>query len=335
MIQELHTGPENSPPLFFVLAWFSAKLGDPSVAIRLPSLVFGAGTLPLLYAVAKETFDVRVGLLGAAVLGLSPFSLYYGIEARPYATMAFFVLLSTWALLRAARTREWRWWLFYGLAAACAAYSHYTSVFALIAQGVWTLWTCRDRVRETRCWQACWLPCCTYHGWRTSAAKFDRSSRSAAPAPRHNVLVDLRHVIPGYPDTTLFSIPTLPRPACIADLRRRGRDLAVTKCLGTSCVARCTSRPPADQDPNPADGTCDTHRTAAVQPGREAICGCARGPYASVPYACLITPPRSRPSREDGESWPPPSRFATLTLDRSAPWTAIRPATIRAGRVVS
>ncbi len=124
LIRNVHTGPENSPPLFFVLAWFSAKLGDATIWIRLPSLLLGAATIPLLYAVGREAFDARVGLLGATVLGLSPFSLYYGIEARAYATMTFFVVLSTWALLRAAGTRERRWWLLYAFAATAAAYSH-------------------------------------------------------------------------------------------------------------------------------------------------------------------------------------------------------------------
>src|ERR1700759_3722294 len=147
VIRNVHTGAENSPPLFFVLAWLSAKLGDPSIWIRVPSLVLGTLTIPLIYALGRETVGRVPGLVAAAVVGASPFSVYYGIEARPYATMAFFVALSTWALVRAVRSGAVGWWGLYAVAAAGAVSSHYTSVFVLAVQGAWGLWASRPRLR--------------------------------------------------------------------------------------------------------------------------------------------------------------------------------------------
>ena len=37
-------GAEVSPPLFFVLAWAARRLGEPTVLIRLPSLIFGTAS---------------------------------------------------------------------------------------------------------------------------------------------------------------------------------------------------------------------------------------------------------------------------------------------------
>lgn len=37
-----------NPPLFFLLAWATAKLGDPTVWIRMPSVIAGAATVPLV-----------------------------------------------------------------------------------------------------------------------------------------------------------------------------------------------------------------------------------------------------------------------------------------------
>ena len=34
VITAVHTGGENSPPLFFVLSWLTSKLGDPTVWLR-------------------------------------------------------------------------------------------------------------------------------------------------------------------------------------------------------------------------------------------------------------------------------------------------------------
>ena len=68
----------------------------------------------------RDTVGRVPGAIGAAVVAVSPFSLYYGVEARPYATLAFCCALSTYALVRAARTREVRWWGLYAVAAAAA-----------------------------------------------------------------------------------------------------------------------------------------------------------------------------------------------------------------------
>ncbi len=148
VLTTVHTGGENSPPLFFLLAWFTAKLGDPTVWIRLPSIVLGAATVPLVYGVGRQSVGRPAGLIGAAFFAISPFTVYYGTEARPYATMTFFVALSTFALLNAARTRETRWWILYVAATAGAAYTHYTCIFVLGVQALWSIWRCRDRLRQ-------------------------------------------------------------------------------------------------------------------------------------------------------------------------------------------
>jgi hypothetical protein len=148
VLTNVHSGGENSPPLFFLLAWLTAKLGDPTVWIRLPSIVLGAATVPLLYAIGRETVGRAAGLIAAAAYAISPFTVYYGTEARPYATMTFFVAVAMLALLRAVDTRRRGWWALYVVAAAAAAYTHYTCIFVLGVLGLWSVWRCRDRLRE-------------------------------------------------------------------------------------------------------------------------------------------------------------------------------------------
>jgi Dolichyl-phosphate-mannose-protein mannosyltransferase len=209
MIRGVHTGAENSPPLFFILAWLSAKLGDPTVLIRLPSLLLGTATIPLLYLVGREIATPRAGLLGAALLGISPFSLYYGVEARPYATMAFFVVLSTWALLRAVDTRRRAWWIVYSVAVVGAAYSHYTSVFVLGTQAMWSLWVLRDRLREPLAANA--ISALLYLPWISHIrGKSLAVIGSLQPLNAHNVVRDLARVTGGYPYAFPHQIPTVP-----------------------------------------------------------------------------------------------------------------------------
>ncbi len=214
VLRTVHTGAENSPPLFFVLSWVSAKLGDPSVWIRLPSLILGTATIPLIYAIGRQTVGRVPGLLGAAIVAASPFSIYYGIEARPYATMAFFVALSTLALLRAIRSGSRWWWLVYVLASAAAAYTHYTVIFVLAMQAAWSLWMCRDRLREPLLANVAvallyipWLP--QLRGKGLTAIGF------LWPLNFHNVVKDVLRLIPGYPYAPLSAIPTLAGMAAI------------------------------------------------------------------------------------------------------------------------
>ena len=138
---------EVTPPLYTVLAWVTAKIGDPTLWIRLPSLAFGTLTIPLTYVLGARTVGRPAALVGAAVLTIAPFAIFYSTEARAYATLAFLVLVSTLALLRALETGEARWWAAFGVAAALALYAHYTAIFALGAQAGWAAFTHRDRLR--------------------------------------------------------------------------------------------------------------------------------------------------------------------------------------------
>ncbi len=229
--KDVHTGPENSPPLFFILAWLCSKLGNPTVWIRLPSLLLGTATIPLIYLLGRETIGRTGAAIGAAIVVCSPFSTYYGIEARPYATMAFFLTLSTLALVRAVRSGSLAWWSVYVLAAAGAAYSHYTSVFVLGVQALWSLWICRGRVRAPLL--ANLLVVLVYLPWIPDVrGKALGVIGLLEPLTAHNVLVDLLRVIPGYPYAPLHAIPTI--PGLIA--------LAVCAILGLGCVVRKLSR---------------------------------------------------------------------------------------------
>jgi mannosyltransferase len=147
VLQVVHD-TEKTPPLHFVLAWASAKLGDPAVWLRLPSLVFGTATVPLVYMLGLRAVGPRAALLAASVFALDPFAIFYSAEARAYATITCLVALSTLALLVALDTRSRPWWAVYGVATLAAVYTHYIAVLVLATQVAWALWAHRDQRRE-------------------------------------------------------------------------------------------------------------------------------------------------------------------------------------------
>jgi hypothetical protein len=207
VLTNVHTGGENSPPLFFLFAYATAKLGDPTVWIRLPSIVLGAATIPVTYLIGRETVGRVPGLVASAVLALSPFTFFYGVEARPYASMGFFVAVSTLAVLRAVTTGRAAWWVTYVIAAVAAAYCHYTCIFVLAVQGAWSVWACRDRVRVPLIAGAAAV--LLYAPWLPKLRGKELAVIGALhPLTAHNVLTDLPRPLAGDPNAPLAAIPT-------------------------------------------------------------------------------------------------------------------------------
>jgi len=131
---------EISPPLYFVLAWLTTKLGSAPELVRLPSLLAGTISIPLTYLVGARAVSRPAGLIAAGVMALSPFMIFYSADGRGYAVTIALLLGSTLAMLEGARTGRARWWVAYGGFTVLAMYTHYTAAFPLLAQLVWLVW---------------------------------------------------------------------------------------------------------------------------------------------------------------------------------------------------
>jgi len=71
------------------------NLGGAEWVARLPSVVAGVITVPVLYWIGRRLFGLQVGLIGAGLLALSPWHLYWSQSARFY---TFLLLFHTLAL---------------------------------------------------------------------------------------------------------------------------------------------------------------------------------------------------------------------------------------------
>lgn len=204
---------EVSPPAFFVLARAADALGDP-IALRVPSLLAGTGTIAAVWGLGRRAGGEIAGLVAAAVLALSGYAIFYSQEARPYALMMLLVALSTLGALGVAARAGRGWWVLYAGAAVAAAYTHYTAVFALAAQAGWLLWVRRDALRPLLAVHlamalayAPWLPSVDAKGLRGAVL-----GQSFAPG---SFLTVLGHVFPGQAFLPLETVPGL-APAVLA-----------------------------------------------------------------------------------------------------------------------
>jgi mannosyltransferase len=146
-IDRVQTDQEITPPLFFVVTWLTAQLGDSTAWLQLPSVVFGTVTIPLVCVLGVKTVGRGAGLVGAALTALSPYQIFFSTEARAYAMVLMLVLLSTLALLTALDTGRRRWWAAYAALSCAVMYTHYTGAFVLLAQALWALWAHRESWR--------------------------------------------------------------------------------------------------------------------------------------------------------------------------------------------
>jgi hypothetical protein len=140
MLDWVRSDQEITPPLFTALAWLSGKaFGDGATALRLPSLLAGIATIPLVYAIGVRTVGRGAALVAATLAALSPFLAWYSIELRAYSLTIMLTAAATLSLLVALQGRRVWWWVAYGLLACAAMYTHYTAIYVLVAGAVWAL----------------------------------------------------------------------------------------------------------------------------------------------------------------------------------------------------
>lgn len=148
---ELHnmfsTGvPFGQPSIYyFLVAGFYKVLGVGVLGDRLPSVLFGTLTVPLLYLLLRDFFDRRVAMAGAAFIAVYHLGVHFSRLGMNNISATFIVLLSLWLLGRALRTERP---LYFGLAGAAAGFTLYSYIGVRVLPIVMGLWLAAVVVRE-------------------------------------------------------------------------------------------------------------------------------------------------------------------------------------------
>lgn len=125
---------DNQHTLFSVLAHLSVTVfGESPWSVRLPAVLFGVATIPALYVFAREFVGRGEALAASLLLTVSYHHVWFSQSARGYALLACFALLASTLLLRGLRRNRSSDFLWYGVVAAAAIYTHVTMVFLVVA----------------------------------------------------------------------------------------------------------------------------------------------------------------------------------------------------------
>src|SRR3546814_20050416 len=102
------------PPLHHLVLWGTSRvIGISELSMRLPSIVFGAALVPVMYGAAKAAFDRRTARVAALMVVPAPCLVWYSPEARIYSLFMLIGVAGAWPQMVAictGRTRAWGSW---------------------------------------------------------------------------------------------------------------------------------------------------------------------------------------------------------------------------------
>lgn len=123
---------QNQHMLYSLLARVSIDLfGEQSWTLRLPSVLFGAGSVWALFLLGRRLIGEIQALLACALMTVSYHHIWFSENARGYMGLLFFTLLATWLWLEAVDRDDWRTWLLYTGSAVMGLWIHMTMLFVV------------------------------------------------------------------------------------------------------------------------------------------------------------------------------------------------------------
>ena len=96
----------NGTLLNIFIAPFMGIFGEGEIWSRLPSVIFGSGSVFIAYLLGKELFNKKVGLYVAVLVCFSLYSIFWSRVVRAYTLFSFFYLLSILFFFKAFEPKE-------------------------------------------------------------------------------------------------------------------------------------------------------------------------------------------------------------------------------------
>jgi uncharacterized membrane protein len=127
-------------PLYSIILHYWIQIFGTDITVaRIPSLMFFALTLPVLFILISVVSDEPTAILGMTLFALSPFILWYSQEARTYSLITLLACLNHLYFLRFFNSRGDKAKFGYFATALLGIYSHYFFGFLLVSQGLYVM----------------------------------------------------------------------------------------------------------------------------------------------------------------------------------------------------
>lgn len=148
------------PPAYYLgLRMWRNLLGSSEAILHGYSMLWSIlGLVAVVLLASDVSGRRRIGLMAGLLVAVNPLDIYYAQETRMYAQVAALGTLSSWFLWRWISSEERRnffldfgiWGYLYCLSSVLLLFSHYVSIFILLAQGIIALscFSYKSRIRS-------------------------------------------------------------------------------------------------------------------------------------------------------------------------------------------
>ena len=148
-----YTASDVHPPLYYwVLKGWSGLFGADEFGLRTLSIFFAAATIVVTFFLTRRLFGRKVALVSLLFLALSPMLIRYADEARMYTMAAFIVVSATYALVKAVKGKQKRWWVLYGILVGLGMWTHYFTALVWLAHWAWRAWATHAKGAAFKVW---------------------------------------------------------------------------------------------------------------------------------------------------------------------------------------
>ncbi|MCJ7805506.1 glycosyltransferase family 39 protein [Patescibacteria group bacterium] len=137
LITKFAPGDTHPPLFYFILKFWSLIFGYSEISLRLPSVILGATTIPVVYLIGKRLAGEKVGIFSALLIATSGLHVYYSQEARMYALSTFAVSLAIYFFLKIGQNAKKADWFIFSLSLLLVGVSDYLPLFAIAALWIW------------------------------------------------------------------------------------------------------------------------------------------------------------------------------------------------------
>jgi len=125
----------NNHIFYSLLARTSVQmLGESEFSVRLPAILMGLLGILAIFRFGKRYLENESAVVAAFLLSLSAFHIDHSSEARGYASLALFSILSSFYFFAGLKTNSLKAWILYIFCTVLGFYSHVFMIAVAIAQ---------------------------------------------------------------------------------------------------------------------------------------------------------------------------------------------------------
>ncbi len=133
--------------------------GESAWSVRIPALLFGVGSIWVVWALVKDVANTKMAHIVAGLLAISYHHIWFSQNARGYTELMFWCALGLLMFLRGFSHPTRKRWIGFGVVLALAVFTHLTGFFFFFSLGfVWLIWALIGLITKRIEMTALWLP---------------------------------------------------------------------------------------------------------------------------------------------------------------------------------